>query len=84
MVDIPQYDDVLGMDFLVRHNQRLSFQKRTMTFAFDTRWGHCTVGLQAVASDPCAHHELNSDTFELCSFDAMSKTRRDALSKTRH
>jgi hypothetical protein len=49
-----------------------------MTFAFDTRWGHRTVALQAVASDPCAHHELNSDTFEFCSFDALSKTiRRD-------
>ena len=78
VVDIPQYDAVLGMDFLVRHNPLLSFQKRTMTFAFDTRWGHRTVTLQAVASDPCSHHELHSDTFELCSFDALSKTiRRD-------
>ena len=78
MVDIPQYDAVLGMDFLVRHNPLLSFQKRTMTFAFDTRWAYRTVALQAVASDPCAHHELNSDTFEFCSFDALLKTiRRD-------
>ena len=37
VVDIPQYDAVLGMDLLVRHYPLLSFQKRTMTFAFDTR-----------------------------------------------
>ena len=47
VVDIPQYDAVLGMDLLVRHNPLLSFQKRTMTFASDTRWGHRTVALQA-------------------------------------
>ena len=80
VVDIPQYDAMLGMDFLVRHNALLSFQKRTMTFAFDTRWGHRTVALQAVASDPCAHHGLNSDTFELRSFDALSKTIRRNVS----
>ena len=64
----------------MRHDPFLSFQKRTMTFAFDTRWGHRTVSLQAVASNPCAHHELNSDTFELCSFDALSKTTRRDVS----
>ena len=49
-----------------------------MTFAFDTRRGHRTVALQVVASDPFAHYELNLDTFELCTFDALSKTiRRD-------
>ena len=69
---LTQDNAVLGMDFLVRHNPLLSFQKRTMTFAFDTRWGHRKVALQAVASDPCADHELKSDTFELCSFDVLS------------
>ena len=80
VVEILQYHAVLGMDFLVRHNPFLSFQKRAMTFAFDTRWGHRMVALQAVASDPCAHRELNWDTFELSLFDALSKTIRRALS----
>ena len=49
-----------------------------MTFAFGTHRGYRTSALQVVASDPCAHHELDSETVELCSFDALSKTiRRD-------
>ena len=78
VVDIPRYDAVLGMDFLVRHDPLLSFKARTMTFSFASKQGQRTVTVEAVEADRPVHHSLQSDTFELCSFDALSKTiRRD-------
>ena len=68
VVDMPEYDVVLGLDFLSQHEPHIKWRKRTMTL----KVRNAPVTLQAY-KDPDVPEGLRSNVIELCSINAFSR-----------
>lgn len=68
VVDMPEFDIVLGMDFLSQYDPHVKWRSRTMSIAS----GGKTVVLKAFK--PPELPGIDSDTIELCSMDTFAKS----------
>ena len=75
VVDMPQFNAVLGMDFFDKHHAVLHAKKRMMTLSYK----HTSVCLDAFSESELP--EFHSDFIELCTLQSFSQTVRNMPSE---